>query len=191
FADASGAAGVVSLEVTAATPVTEPLGWLRFSAPPQPAPDGKSFTVGSLHAEIGGAATKIEALPASAKPGPGMIRIQMTMPGTRICQPGERFYYTLSTWPEGGRHWQVATPQLTGDLVSVMFSNDAGDKIQLLYNRGPKAVQYDLPADAPPERWLSTGAGKKSSAVVGTKHQLRLPPASLLVLRTRRPAPTP
>jgi len=188
FADRAGAGGAISLEALGETDGMEPLGWLRFSEPPEPTDNARIWRVKSLAFEIGGDLfTRFERLQLEGKPlkdGREGMRLSLDQPGPRPLQPGTRFHYTLSAWPEGGRGWRITEPRFAGSLASVTLRRDSDERVVLVYNRGDSPATYSPEHDMP-AGFLSGEAGRATSVVVDQAQPVSLPPYALLVLMAR------
>lgn len=184
FADAHGAGGLVMLEVRETTPATTPSGWLRLSAAAQPTGNPRLVQVGPLHFEVGGDFTPAENVPDGGKagePGPALLRLAPAHPVARSWPPGTRFHYTLSTWPSEGRGWRISDPQVTGALVEVTLSRDAGTRVVLVYNRGDRPIEY-MPREDAAEGRLSGTEGRASRVALASGRPVSLPSCALLVI---------
>lgn len=182
FADASGAGGVVSLQVRETTPSMEPAGWLLLSSSPEQVSAAPSLKVGPLHLELGGDFVEKQLVDQPVNLSQPMVGLKLSLKGSQpqSWQPGTRFHYSLSAWPEQSRKWTVSPPRFNGEIVQVELQRQGEKRVLLVYNSSRLPAKW-LPDDDCTRAWMSLTQGTAIPASVAKGRPVTLPAYTLVV----------
>ena len=182
FADASGAGGVVSLQVRETTPPMEPAGWLLLSSSPEQVSAAPSLKVGPLHLELGGDFVEKQLVDQPVNLSQPMVGLKLSLKGSQpqSWQPGTRFHYSLSAWPEQSRKWTVSPPRFNGEIVQVELQRQGEKRVLLAYNSSRLPAKW-LPDDDCTRAWMSLTQGTAIPASVAKGRPVTLPAYTLVV----------
>jgi hypothetical protein len=182
FADASGAGGVVSLQVREATPPMEPAGWLLLSSSPEQVSAAPGLKVGPLHLELGGDFVEKELVDQPVNPSQPMVGLKLSLKGSQpqSWQPGTRFHYSLSAWPEKSRKWTVSPPRFNGAIVQVELQRQGEKRVLLVYNSSHLPAKWLADEDCT-RAWMSLTQGVGIPVSVGKGRPVTLPAYTLVV----------
>lgn len=182
FADASGAGGVVSLQVREATPPMEPAGWLLLSSSPEQVSAAPGLKVGPLHLELGGDFVEKELVDQPVNLSQPMVGLKLSLKGSQpqSWQPGTRFHYSLSAWPEQSRKWTVSPPRFNGAIVQVELQRQGEKRVLLVYNSSHLPAKW-LPDEDFTRAWMSLTQGIGIPVSVGKGSPVTLPAYTLVV----------